>query len=597
MILRKNRYLSLTVSLILILICHTKILSGQKNSISGLIKTVAEINTFKQDTAGELRRRKVQSSEPDTNFTYEKYAAFLTKISDTSKFIVLPLNEFRNTLNNKKIVVGLRHDVDIDLNLALQFSETESKLGFRSTYFILHTAPYYLASNNNMSVHSESIIPILKKMQNERHFEIGWHNDLVTLQAVYNINPVTFLHNELAWLRGNGINIYGSASHGSNYCYVYKYLNYYFFEECTYPVVGQFINNLALPIDGIMVPMKKGKFSDFNLEYEAYFINNNKYYSDATITNGVRWNIGMLNIDQLHAGDRVIILLHPVHWHQASLYADVESFHIYGQKSSSIDASKLRISVKMPFGTNKNALQASFVLSPAAIAKVAGKLQVSGSTFNSFINPLVLTVYAENRDVHKNWTIDVQTESNSASDFESFVIQGLTKSVNINKAEKKIIVEVVEGTDLSKLTPQFELSPGAKAWIGEVEQFSNTGVINFSENVQYHVLAEDGTSSSMWTVSILDKLIKVEDIESSQATLSVYPNPSDGIIHLRFRNIPINPTRIDIFNSLGEKVYTEVITKTGNFNIDTDFSKYPAGVYIVKYSFSDKPVTVILKKK
>ena len=177
-------------------------------------------------------------------------------------------------------------------------------------------------------------------MQNVRHFEIGWHNDLVTLQAVYNIDPVAFLKNELAWLRANGINIYGSASHGSPYCYTYKYLNYYFFEECTYPVVGQFVNNVNLPIGGKTVPMKKGKFSDFNLEYEAYFLNNNKYFSDASITNGTRWNIGMLNLDQLQAGDRVIILLHPIHWHMASDAARIESFMINGQKSSSIDASK-----------------------------------------------------------------------------------------------------------------------------------------------------------------------------------------------------------------------------------------------------------------
>ena len=132
-------------------------------------------------------------AEPDTNFTWEKYAAFLNKISDTSKYIVLPLNEFRKTFNSKKIVIGLRHDVDNDLNIAYQFSEMEANLGFRSTYFILHTAPYYLANPDNMAIHTESIIPILKTMQNERHFEIGWHNDLVTLQVIYNINPVTFL--------------------------------------------------------------------------------------------------------------------------------------------------------------------------------------------------------------------------------------------------------------------------------------------------------------------------------------------------------------------------------------------------------------------
>ena len=44
------------------------------------------------------------------------------------------------------------------------------------------------------------------------------------------------------------------------------------------------------------------------------------------IINGIRWNIGMLDLNQLQAGDRVIILLHPIHWHKGSVYADIESF-------------------------------------------------------------------------------------------------------------------------------------------------------------------------------------------------------------------------------------------------------------------------------
>ena len=137
--------------------------------------------------------------------------------------------------------------MDVDLNVAYQFSQVETDLGFRSTYFILHSAAYYLENPNNMEVHTNKILPILKSMQNDKHFEIGWHNDLVTLQIVYNINPVTFLHNELNWLRSNGIKIYGTASHGSTYCKTYHYLNYYFFEECTYPVVTTYVNNISVP--------------------------------------------------------------------------------------------------------------------------------------------------------------------------------------------------------------------------------------------------------------------------------------------------------------------------------------------------------------
>ncbi|TAL60418.1 MAG: hypothetical protein EPN88_15995 [Bacteroidetes bacterium] len=407
MILIKNWVIGLIFGFFLIFFCFSSPRCGQLKNLFSFNLIKKEIS-LKQDTSVVPRKRIVETTTvPDTNFTWEKYAAFLTKISDTSKYVVLPVNEFRKTLNSNKIVVGLRHDVDNDLNVAYNFSETESKLGFRSTYFILHTAPYYLANPGNMAVHSEKIIPILKSMQNDKKFEIGWHNDLVTLQAVYNIDPVSFLHNELAWLRSNGINIYGTASHGSNYCYVYKYLNFYFFEECTYPVVGQFVNNLTLPINGVSVPMKKGKLSDFNLEYEAYFLNYNKYFSDASVTNGIRWNIGKLDLSQLKAGDRVMILLHPIHWHKASVMANIESFGIAGQKKAIVDPGKSTVSVEMPYGTSSNSLLAVFSLSPGACTKVSGKLQVSGSTINNFSNPLIYTVYAENREIHKKWTINV----------------------------------------------------------------------------------------------------------------------------------------------------------------------------------------------
>jgi hypothetical protein len=404
MILGKKRYLSLLIIVIFILFSPVNNPFGRKVSFSGL-NMLMQDRGLTQDSASAKRKKSYRLSEPDTNFTYEKYAAFLSRISDTSKYIVLPLNEFRKTIDSSKIVIGLRHDIDVDLDLAYKFSATESNLGIRSTYFILHTAPYYLANSGNMAKHSERIIPILKSMQNDRHFEIGWHNDLVTLQVVYNIDPVSFLHKELAWLRSNGINIYGTASHGSNYCYNFKYLNYYFFDEFTSKVAGQFVNNISIPVGGKYVPMIKGKLSDFNLEYEAYFINNNKYFSDAALINGKRWNVGMLNLDQLRAGDRVIILLHPVHWHKASVKANIEAFSIKGQFSSMVDTVNSTVTVEMPAGTDINSLAAEFLLSPGAYAKVLNSLQVSGSTLNNFNVPVIFTVYAENRSVRKEWKI------------------------------------------------------------------------------------------------------------------------------------------------------------------------------------------------
>jgi hypothetical protein len=457
--------------------------------------------SLKPDTTAMNGLEKNHAETPDTNFTFEKYRNFLKTVSDTGKYIVVPINEFRHTFNNNKIVIGLRHDVDNDLNVAYQFSETESAIGVRSTYYILHTAPYYLADPSNRQVHSNNILPLLKSMQNERHFEIGWHNDLVTLQVVYGIDPVSFLHNELNWLRSNGLNIEGTASHGSNYCHTYLYLNYYFFEECTFPAVGEYVNNITVPVGNNKINLKKGKLSDFGLTYEAYFLDNNKYFSDASIVNGLRWNIGMLNIADLKKGDRVIILLHPIHWHKASVNAEIESFSIAGQRTSFIDFKKSVITVELPGYIDKKSLVASFSLSPGAYAKVSGKLQQSGTGLNDFSSGLVYAVYAENRDVKKEWKIEIQ--------------QPLLSDLNY---------------DISK------------------------------------------------------------------PILRIYPNPSSGIVKMKFINILPGPTKVTVYNSLGKAVYTNSFNRTGNFIFEEDFSNQPDGIYYIRYTGSEKSVPFVIQK-
>jgi hypothetical protein len=115
---------------------------------------------------------------------------------------------------------------------------------------------------------------------------------------------------------------------------------------------------------------------------------------------------------------------------------------------------------------------------------------------------LTYTVYAENRDIQKEWTIYVQNAKNSECDFVSFVIPDFTRSISINNNEKTIQVEVTENAYLKHLPVKFKLSPGASAWIGNRELISNSGTINFTERVQFRVLAEDGITSDIWTVTI-----------------------------------------------------------------------------------------------
>ncbi|HLN55102.1 MAG TPA: T9SS type A sorting domain-containing protein [Bacteroidales bacterium] len=549
---------------------------------------------FKQDSTIEASQKSAFVSDADTNFTYERYGEFLRKISDTSRYIVVPINEFRDTSSSSKVVIGLRHDLDNNLDHAFDFSDTEWNLGFRSTYYILHTAPYYLKNESDKAIHNENIIPILQRMQNERHFEIGWHNDLVTLQLFYNIEPVEFFRNELKWLRSFGLNITGTASHGSPYCHSYHYLNFYFFEECTFPPVAGYENNVTILKDGKFINLNKGKLKDFGLKYEAYFLNNNKYYSDASFTNGVRWNIGMLDPGQLNAGDRVIILLHPIHWHKASVLAEIEYFNIPGQRYSRINAATRSISVVMPYGTDLSSLKSAFNLSPGAYARVNGTKQVSGSTRNDFRSPLNYSVIAENRDVKKEWNVAVSVERNTATAFKSYYVPGATRNVKIDAVNRIITLELTKGVDLTSLPVQFELSEGARAWIQNAEQFGNSGTVDLTAGVVYRILAEDGVTQSFWTVRVTFTTDS-EDMPVYEEKFLVYPNPSEGLLHVQFINVEKSPSQIEVFNFAGEKILTKKVDQTGNFNVDIDLTNEAPGMYIVRNLNTGQRIVVVIQ--
>lgn len=643
-----------------------------------------------ENEAMEANKSQPLIENPDTNFTFEKYAQFLLKVSDTSKYLVLPIDEFRKRSDPDKIVIGLRHDVDNDLNVAKKFSVTEKNLNFRSTYYILHTADYYLLNPSNKEIHNDAILPILKDMQDNSGFEIGWHNDLVTLQVVYNIDPVNYLLKELEWMRNNGLKITGTASHGSNYCKVYWYLNFYFFEECTWPVVGQYVNNVTIPTPSGTLTMKKAKLNDFGLDYEAYFLNNNKYFSDASFINGNRWHIGLLDLNSINKGDRVIILLHPIHWHQASTLTDFRSFSVEGQKSSTINGENATISVVLPYGSERKDLLPVYSLSPGAYAKVSGAMQTSGISKQDFTNPVKYRVYAENRTITRDWTIKVENAKNSACDILSFTIPGYTKKVVMDQAKKTVLLRVFSTANLRSLPVQFRLSEGATAWINNNQQLSNAGAVDFSHPVTYKIIAEDGLTVNLWSVTVellnnkadilsfvvpglakpaeinplnkeinfelkqgepltelpvlfqlspyarayINDLLQISGLSFASFTqpviykiisedsltfnhwkasasyttldenilteqkpsLRIYPNPVYDNAIIELNNIAEAESRIEIYNSLGKRVYYSVVRNTTSYSEEVDLSGFTPGIYFVKCSAVKEPVTFIVAK-
>lgn len=248
----------------------------------------------------------------DTLFSYDNYERFIGRLVKSNRFIFVPHNEFETTFSKDKIVISLRHDIDYDINSALRFARREHKLGVRATYFVLHTADYYGVTSVGITTRNPSVYKYLRKIQNEYGHEIGWHNDLVTLQVIYNIDPEKYLKNELKRLKSNGIHISGSAYHGSEYCYKYHYLNSFFWKN--YGPSSIFYNYNSVPVNGQNIIIKKYVNSDFGFTYEAGKLNFNHFYADVFFFNNKRWHMNMEDWSSLKPGDRVIILTHSALW-------------------------------------------------------------------------------------------------------------------------------------------------------------------------------------------------------------------------------------------------------------------------------------------
>ena len=249
----------------------------------------------------------------DPVFNYITYNNFLRYLSSSDRFLIVEQKDLEKTTSNDKVIVSIRHDIDDNINSAIKFAYFEKKYGIKSTYFILHTARYYGETVIDSFKRNNNIIYYIKKIQDAFGHEIGWHNDLVTLQIVYNLDSRKFLKDELEWLRGNNINIVGTASHGSGYCYTYHYVNIFFWKEHK-EVGGQFYNFEFVPKDGKNIYIEKDSLKNYNFEYETNLMKTDYFFADVQNKNGKRWNMSMVDFDTIKPGKKVVILLHSQHW-------------------------------------------------------------------------------------------------------------------------------------------------------------------------------------------------------------------------------------------------------------------------------------------
>lgn len=232
----------------------------------------------------------------ERRFLYSAYERLLGALADDRRYLVVPLRELRGAPRDR-VVVGLRHDVDDRLESALELARLERRHGLRSTYYLLHTAAYY----------RRAALPDFLRLQELGH-EVGWHNDLVTLQCVEGVDARKYLRGELDWLRRAGLEVVGTAAHGSYWGHRLGYSNNAFFRDFEGEVdaVGD-------------CRIEKAALAEFGLEYDANLLAPDHYFSDARFDPaGRRWHPEYLDLASFRPGEAVILLVHPCHWDRSA---------------------------------------------------------------------------------------------------------------------------------------------------------------------------------------------------------------------------------------------------------------------------------------
>jgi hypothetical protein len=94
------------------------------------------------------------------------------------------------------------------------------------------------------------------------------------------------------------------------------------------------------------------------------------------------------------------------------------------------------------------------------------------------------------------------------------------------------------------------------------------------------------------TLSFIDlSLYGIDESPSKNKDFTIYPNPSNGVIYMKFNNSEIQETEFVIHDIMGKEVHREIIRRKDILSVkEIDLNLLPAGTYIVNI-FDGKSVT------
>lgn len=220
--------------------------------------------------------------------------------------------------------IALRHDVDHDLDLALEMAHHEHERGIRATYFLLHTCDYW---------NDERFAVKCAQLQAYGH-EIGLHANILTEWFDGQCDSIeTHLAELLAYMRSAGVDVVGTSAHGDRACYEHGFINYWIWKDLRGDqpqVTEQGLSAEGISVDdekrhvsypqahrlrrddGTELDLWTTSLADHGLRYDAVHVSDAQYWTDT----GGGWRRSADPLQSDLSKGRHQILIHP-HWWRA----------------------------------------------------------------------------------------------------------------------------------------------------------------------------------------------------------------------------------------------------------------------------------------
>lgn len=271
---------------------------------------------LKRLTDEEIAKKQAAFARRRT-FSVDEYAALLEPYRDHES--VRLIDYVRQAEVGDRRFLIIRHDVDHDHLTAVRIAEWEARHGLRATYCLLHTAWYYGDLVDGRYVHTEDVIDCAHRLLELGH-EVNLHNNLVALALRSpGIDPAQVLADELAFLRGAGVPVVGTAGHGDALCRQLGFRNWELFAECPDRRFGGPRTVMHREADQARACVELGsvQMADHGLEYEAYDIARDIYHTESGGRMRTRHHTSgrrPYGRSDPSRGEVVGILTHPLWW-------------------------------------------------------------------------------------------------------------------------------------------------------------------------------------------------------------------------------------------------------------------------------------------